>query len=567
MNLALDATNFYVIFNMKSLILIFLVFMAFGTFPLIFRAFAWRQYKVSRIRKDFGYYPVKTAGDESQYNLHRGISNGFNPFTKLGKGSYYLVLSNITNMIIGAAFWFILAKMVSPDTLGQAMVVISLATSVIGFAGYGVQVTVSKYMSEYNARDMAYASRNVLRLGLRITMIVSCAAAISIVLLSQDIASQVYHYPSLSILLTLAGITFLPSGAILSTLTAAFLGSQRMEHSALTNLVYQIARLALAVILVLYGLNGFGIIAAVAGASLIALFVAQFLQIPRVLRKVSDQVAGQYQTRHIMKFAGLNYVAVGMDTLSGQLGVIILGMRNFESASFFGLSNLMANIVGGALIAVSRAILPTASEEWAKGNKTGFKRVFSTAIRISLLITGFGFLIFMIEPSYILGLLSKPYIEASGPLRVLVVSSIISSLAAVTMSMLNATGRPSSVAKVQLISSASTIAMTSMLTPMAGLEGAAVAMLVGSVCSLVLSAAILKREEQLTISINSVIKPIISILVGLVIGYALLVLWNNVILAITLALVSYATFAIMFRAVRKNELKLLLTIMRHTMRP
>jgi O-antigen/teichoic acid export membrane protein len=255
-----------------------------------------------------------------------------------------------------------------------------------------------------------------------------------------------------------------------------------------------------------------------------------------------------------------------MRTLSAQIGVLILGTQNFEWAAFYGLSVMIANIVGGISLAVSRAILPTASEEWVKGNKVKFRSVFNTAIRISLLLSGFAFMIFMIDPGYILTLLSEPYREASDALRILVVASIINAVGAIIISMLNAANRAHIVARIGLLSSGITIALTFLLAPAIELEGAAVAILVGSLATLIPSVTMLKIKEQVTISTNSAIKPIISISIGLLVGYSAYSLGVNVLLSLTFATISYVGFSLIYRVTTQTELKTLLNIVLRTKR-
>ena len=490
------------------------------------------------------------------------------PFEKLARGSYYLILSNISNMTIGAIFWIILAKMVDPSVIGQTMVVIALATSVVGFAGYGVQVTISKYISEYNARNMQSTARKVLKLGLKIGLLVSVIAALCIVLLSGHLASVAYQNPSLSGLIIFAAITYIPSQTIVAALLGAFQGSHRMEYSFVISILYELLRLAIAIMLVIQGLDSFGIIIGFSGASIIASIVGYAYLIPRVIprSKSNEEAESQNSLRHIVEFSGLNYFAVGMRTLSAQIGVLILGTQNFEWAAFYGLSVMIANIVGGISLAVSRAILPTASEEWAKGNKVKFRSVFNTAIRISLLLSGFAFMIFMIDPGYILRLLSEPYGEASNALRILVVASIINAVGAIIISMLNAANRAHVVARIGLLSSGSTIALTFILAPAIGLEGAAVAILVGSLATLILSVTMLKIKEQVTISTKSAIKPIISISVGLLVGYSAYSLGVNVLVSLTFATISYVGFSLIYRVTTQTELKTLLSIVLRTKR-
>ncbi|MEM2759476.1 MAG: oligosaccharide flippase family protein [Nitrososphaerales archaeon] len=487
-------------------------------------------------------------------------------FDRLARGSYYLILTNFTNLAIGAIFWIIMAKIVDPASVGQAMVVIALATGVIGFTGYGVQVTISKYISEYNARNMKGMSRKVLKLGISLALGVSGIAGLSIALLSGHIAQVAFNNPSLSNLLTFAAIIYIPSQTLIAALAGAFQGSQKMHLTFITYLVYEITRLTLAVALVLEGLSSFGILIGFCIGSVAASLLGYLYLLPKAVPKTNEGTKVDKGSVHILKFSGLNYFSVGMRTLSAQIGVLVLGTQSFEWAAFYGISVLIANVVGGILVAVSRAILPTASEEWTRGKKDEFMKVFNTAIRISLLISGFGFLIFMIDPGYVLGILSKSYIEASSALRILVISSIINAIGLIMISLLNAADRAAVVAKIGLLSSSCIIVLTFVLSPMMGLDGAAVSMLVGSSLGLLLAIVMLRKEERVTISINSVVKPALSISVGLFVGFMLFALLHNIIIAIAIASLSYALFSLGYRATNHNEIKRLLAIVLRTMK-
>ncbi|HKG70635.1 MAG TPA: hypothetical protein VKA87_01995, partial [Nitrososphaeraceae archaeon] len=59
--------------------------------------------------------------------------NPSSPFRKFATGSYFLVLDNLVNFVIGAVFWLVLAKIVDPVSIGQSMVVVAFATTIIGF--------------------------------------------------------------------------------------------------------------------------------------------------------------------------------------------------------------------------------------------------------------------------------------------------------------------------------------------------------------------------------------------------------------------------------------------------
>ncbi|MGI0029788.1 MAG: oligosaccharide flippase family protein, partial [Nitrososphaera sp.] len=249
-------------------------------------------------------------------------------FEKLAKGSYYLILDNVVNLSLGALFWIVLAKLIDAAPLGQAMVAVAFATSVIGFAGFGVQVTISKFMSEYNARGMPHVSRRVLSLGIKLALIVSVSVAVVIALLSGYIATEAYHDSSMSALLILSVLTFLPAQTVVSALMGAYQGSHKMKYALISDSIYQVIRLGIALFLVLASFSAFGIIASFAVASVVASVLGFVYFVPKLFDKqVAAYDASSPQSksevrglRQIIKFSGHNYAAVGMKTLTAQIG-------------------------------------------------------------------------------------------------------------------------------------------------------------------------------------------------------------------------------------------------------
>lgn len=485
---------------------------------------------------------------------------------KFVKGSYYLLLDNLTNFGIGTLFWLVLAKITDPIWIGQSMVVIAFATSIIGFSGYGIQITLSKYIAEYNARSMPQTARKVLSFGIKLALIISGGGALVLSLLSGPISTVAYQDSSLAVLLIFSILTFFPSQTLVYTLLGAFQGLHIMKYVVLNDVIFQGSRMAIAVVVaVFYSLDAFGILVSFSAASLFALIISYCYLLPRAFPKSNAKEETIQGVKHLVNFSGLNYLSIGLKTASVQIGMLVLGTQNFEWAAFFGLAILIAKALGSFSISVSGALLPTASEQWTKGNKAELARMVNSAMRISLFVSGFGFIILMMEPAYFLKLISPSYVEAAFALQILIVFSVINAISTILASLLNGLNRAADVGKIGLFSSVTAIVLTFILTPMLGLEGAATAMLFGALLSLILSLIALKKEGKMIAYTRSLFKPFMSMSAGLVIGY-IFILWNNALVGIVLAVLTYVIFSMVYRVTTRNELKGLLGIVVRTMR-
>jgi stage V sporulation protein B len=485
-------------------------------------------------------------------------------FRKFATGSYFLILDNLVNFGIGAIFWLVLAKMVDPVIIGQSMVVIALATTIVGFIGYGIQRTLEKYISEYNARNMPHTSRRVLKSAIKMSLIMSGGVALVVTLISQPLATTAYHDPSISSLLVLIILTYLPSQTITAVVRGAFIGAHMAKYALLNDVIFQISRFALvaAAVMALGNIGAFGILVSFSISSVLALAISYFHSLRRAFPKLDRKEESNEDIRHLIKFSGLNYLAVGLRTATAQIGVLILATQNFEWAAFYGIAALLSKVVAAASISVSGALLPAASEQLVKGDKIELSKMINTAIRMSIFISGFFFTILMLEPSYFLNLISHAYIGGSSALRILIIMSMSHAVSTIFTSLLNASNRAVDVAKIEIVSSVIVIVLTFILIPTFGLEGAALALLIGSACSLILSLVAIKREEKLSISVTNLLKPIVPIAVALTVGYTLIIAVDTMV-GLVATIVSYIISSLIYGVIKKRELKELFGIVMH----
>jgi O-antigen/teichoic acid export membrane protein len=315
-------------------------------------------------------------------------------------------------------------------------------------------------------------------------------------------------------------------------------------------------------VMALGNIDAFGILVSFSISSGLALAVSYFYSLPRALPKLDRKDEANEDIRHLIKFSGLNYFAVGLRTATAQIGVLVLATQNFEWAAFYGLASLLSKFVGASSISVSGALLASTSEQLVKGDKIELSKMINTAIRMSIFISGFSFTLLMLEPSYFLSLISYDYIGGASALRILIIISMNHALSAIFSSLLNASNRTVDLAKIEIVSSVIVIVLTFILIAPFGLEGAALAMLIGSACSLILSLVAIKREEKLSISVTNILKSIVPIAVALTVGYILTIV-GGMMVALVATLGSYIVFSLVYGIVKKNELKELLGIVMH----
>ncbi len=497
------------------------------------------------------------------------------PFERLARGSLYLLLGNVTTSIVGALFWIVLAKMLDAEHIGQAMIVIAFTTSIIAFTGSGVQTALAKYIAEYNARGEYAKTRRVIKIGLIISLLISSVVGIVLFLLSDRISTIYGSSEGIAFLMAFASISYIPANAVVASISSIYTAYHRTQYVLLTTVIFQASRLTASIALAYYGFYSLAIIAGFSIAAIINAVIGYVIMqriskhddvIEKVKRErmvevgeeEADGIESRMSIKDLLTFSGFNYIATGLRTLRNQIGVLTVGTYSIELSAFYGISSLIANVVGQVMLSIASMMLPTASEEITKGNRDGVRALFSIAIRIALVLNGFLVLLLLIEPTYILRMISHSYIEASDALRLLVIAYLINSTSNLIASLLNAINRAKDIAVRESISSSIIIALTPILVPILGMEGAAIALLIGSLTNLVLSYILISRQGFM-LQMNVYRAPL-SIAVAFTLGYIVLVVYSNTLIALLLALAVHMLFSLAVKAITRKEISTIISV-------
>jgi len=241
-------------------------------------------------------------------------------FHRLAKGSSYLLLGNVTSSIVGTIFWIILAKIIDAQHIGVSMVVVVLITTLVSFTSSGIQQALAKYVAEYNANKDYVKTKRVIRLGLMVSLIISSIVAVIILLLADSIGLAYSSSEGIALLIALVSITYIPSNAIVASLSSIYTAYHKTQYVLLLTAVFQISRLAVALALVFYGLNALAIIAGFSIASIISAILGYIvmLRISKGYAKDANNKDDKISIKSILTFSGFNYIAAGMKTLRNQ---------------------------------------------------------------------------------------------------------------------------------------------------------------------------------------------------------------------------------------------------------
>jgi len=479
---------------------------------------------------------------------------------KVVSGSVYLVVDLLLTSAMGAFFWIVVARIVPPNDVGLAATVTAFLTTLNVFATLGLPIAISKYVSEYNAQTRFDLSKSVFGSSIKIGLGVGILASILLLLFSGPISSAIYQNPELGSLMAFAAI-LVPFQAIMASLNGGYQGCQRMEFCLVGDSIVAVSKLGAVLLLVLaFSLKALGILSAVAIGTILSCIIGYFLFLPRCFPKVGNNPSAGGQKKLMMgvlAFSFPNYVSGIFGTLSTQLGLMLLGIYSLSSVAYYNIALLIFGILIGIVGSVATALLPTVSEQWSVGSKTGVSDLLNLVVRLSLAVTSPFLLGAMLFSAEVLGLISPLYTPASTSLQILSLGVFFGALGLSATSVLNGIGNAKASMKVGLLSSLGTIIVTMISVPVSGMVGAAVAIFSGYMLR-VIAGIYLLNKEGIRLEVKSILRPATPIAVSFIVGFLLYRFSGNLLLAFIAVAFVYLTSAYIVKAISRDEVVFLI---------
>ena len=117
---------------------------------------------------------------------------------QIGRGAAFLYIENITTMVYGYVFWYILSKITTPDVIGISSSLISLAAIFVSLASIGIPVGFRDFWEECFLRE----NLKMLSLFVKTSLIITTVGIITcctVLLIGKDSLFGTYHYNLITI--------------------------------------------------------------------------------------------------------------------------------------------------------------------------------------------------------------------------------------------------------------------------------------------------------------------------------------------------------------------------------
>lgn len=184
-----------------------------------------------------------------------------------------------------------------------------------------------------------------------------------------------------------------------------------------------------------------------------------------------------------MRPASVMMVSSAVLVLYQQIDIIMLGvLANATAVGIYRPASQLAQLIAFATQTITVPLMPVIARYYAEGNHAVLQRVLVLLSRLAVLGTMIVFAVFVVvgEP-LIARIFGAEFVGGYPALLILAGSYVISTLSGVVGVFMNMTGHARYVATVSVASLLLNVALLTVAIPLAGLEGAAVAMAISRV--------------------------------------------------------------------------------------
>lgn len=374
---------------------------------------------------------------------------------KFIKSTFILLIGGLITKVLGMIIKIIMSRMIGAEGLGLYMLILPTFSLFIGISQFGLPIAVSKLIAEESKNN-----RRLIFSVIPISLIINLFLIGIIIVISPYLANNLLHNPDTYYSLIAIAIV-IPFTSISSICRSYFFGKQRMLPHVISNILEDIVRL----LIMLIGIPIFikkGISYTVCFIILsnviseIASILVLFFFLPKKIKiKKSDLKPSKLYIKESLSIGIPNTTGRFIGSIGYFLEPIILTSvllhigysSNFITREYGILSGYVMPLLllpSFFTMAISQALLPVISKEYAANNLLSVKRKIRQGIFFSLLVGIPATVCFTIMPKFFL-LLIYHTTEGVNYMKILAPVCLLQYIQAPLSSCLDAMGKSKSV--------------------------------------------------------------------------------------------------------------------------
>jgi O-antigen/teichoic acid export membrane protein len=422
------------------------------------------------------------------------------------RGGFFLFSGSASATVIMAISAIVIGRLLGPELYGQYNLVLVIPSLLLLFTDLGINAGIVKFAASLRANRKSESVPTMIRRGAIFNLLAGVAVFIPSLIFAGYFAMLI-NRPSFVPYIQIASIS-LVFQVIFATSTAAFIGLDKSEYSALAANVQAIAKMALQITFVPLGFSIAGALIGYVGGYIIASVLAGAILFSRLLKskKNSEEESFGKTLRVLTRYGAPLYVSTLLTGLLASYQQVILAffasdaaIGNYRAASNF--VALLAVIPGSITSALLPAFSKLDSSTTEKVN-TLFKRANKYTCLLIVPIT----ILIILFSRQIVEIIYGP-IYNSAPLF-LVISSLSYFLVAIgslgLTSLFNGLGKTRLTLQVTIVYFLLLIVLTPIFASTYDVQGALVASLISNIGGASYAAYIARKKLNIQFNLGPV---------------------------------------------------------------
>lgn len=351
---------------------------------------------------------------------------------KFIKSTIILLIGGMLTKILGLLIKIIMSRLIGTEGLGLYMLILPTFSLFIGLSQFGLPIALSKLVSEDNKNNIRLFFSII-----PISLIINIILIISILLLAPFLANNLLHNKD-TYLSIVAMALVIPFTSISSICRSYFFGKEKMFPHVVSNIVEDIVRLLIMLIGIPLILP-LGLKFAVCFI-ILSNIISEFVSIIVLLLFLPSNLAIHKKDLKPSKTYIKESLSIGIPNTTGRLigsigyffepiilSNVLLNLgysSNYITNEYGILSGYVMPLIllpSFFTLAISQALLPIVSREYAKKNYSYVQKKIKQAITFSLMIGLPVTILFVLKPAFLLNLIyhtnkGKNYIKVLAPI-------------------------------------------------------------------------------------------------------------------------------------------------------
>lgn len=379
--------------------------------------------------------------------------------------------------IFGAALTFGMTVAVGRKLGTQGAGVFFLALSVVTIASVlgkvGMDNTLLRFSAAHASHDEWGRVKGVARLGLGVAGIALMAATTIVFLATPLLAEHVFEEPSLTLTLRIMAIAILPLG-LFQLLAQLLRGLRKIAHSVLVQSVWLPAMTILGIFIFVpvLGVEGAGL--AYLAGTVITLLIGTVLWRKGIAGK---EQAENFPRRELMASSNPLFAVAAIQLILLWASTLILGIFHpSEAVGIFSAANRTAKLLAFVLLAMNLIAAPKFSALYRAGDLEAIERIARGSAKLLAIVALPLLLVIVAFPKQIMTIFGPGFSSGWPALVIIAIGHYINVATGLVSSLLMMTGNERYMRNVMIITAAVALTLNLVLTPVYGVNGAAIAL-------------------------------------------------------------------------------------------